>query len=916
MATIDEQIKSANSVIVRNIEMLSEQRDLLSQNVLAQLRNLIEGLIVLAHLKDGAQAFRQSLVGAALDHVRAHAHLNLLSRFHHRLQAGSSHYTLDGDPSERLMLTYYAYLVRTRDLARARLDVHILENLAKFPTSLDESLSDYYEKIADRIGRLRPSGSPASTSGVYYIHASRPFFVHGNIYYEVTYSLAHNRASKSDRNIAFTDVDMTDKYAARLELTGSHIDVIRQTMPITLIRSWEVAIRGCEFDNFARIVGTYSDRVRPNLVEYKYLMQYLTTRRGSLLDLMDMSDALYGAVRDRAMRDAQRSSLVFKTLDEARQVIRSGRPGSTLLRFLMLRMRNQVIKDQYASGACFPLAGLHVSHSCRPFDTMPFCTHPKQHKASFGDLAEALDSSRRRHEVLARRVNDNVQLNGQLYTPEEDLDGFGDLDALIATHNRLLPPNNVRHARRRLVRDHGHVFAQGYEDDTVAIIGALQGYAAGGIPGHASDMQAWLDANPEEVDDDEKAAAMKGLFAYSKVAVVYGAAGTGKSTMVNHIANYFGAHRKLFIAHTNPAVDNLRNRVGAPHSDFFTINKQLSGWGGGGHYDLLVIDECSTVSNEQLLQVLQNTSFDQLVLVGDAYQIEAIEFGNWFRSIRSYLPATSVFELKHPWRTKDPELLTLWDRVRKLDARIEESLSDKKYSAVLDEELFTARHEDEIVLCTNYDGLYGVNNVNRFLQVSNPGKVVVRRGTTYKVGDPVLFNETNRFRGVIFNNLKGVIVDIDEAPGRVTFDVEIARDVDEYDVRGTDLIWVKGNTVRFDVFEMGDQDDDDDSNVTIVPFQIAYAVSFHKAQGLEFQSVKVVITDVNEGRVTHSMFYTAITRARKHLTVFWTPQTQKRILERLAIADPTTNDESLLRVRRGIMPVTKRPKMAKSRDLP
>lgn len=55
----------------------------------------------------------------------------------------------------------------------------------------------------------------------------------------------------------------------------------------------------------------------------------------------------------------------------------------------------------------------------------------------------------------------------------------------------------------------------------------------------------------------------------------------------------------------------------------------------------------------------------------------------------------------------------------------------------------------------------------------------------------------------------------------------------------------------------------------VVPFQVAYAVSIHKAQGLEFNSVKIVITDEIEDHITHSIFYTAITRAREvpHLMI-------------------------------------------------
>ncbi|MEU4290022.1 ATP-binding domain-containing protein [Kribbella sp. NPDC026596] len=123
----------------------------------------------------------------------------------------------------------------------------------------------------------------------------------------------------------------------------------------------------------------------------------------------------------------------------------------------------------------------------------------------------------------------------------------------------------------------------------------------------------------------------------------------------------------------------------------------------------------------------------------------------------------------------------------------------------------------------------------------------------------MLFNDSDRFRPVIFNNMKGAIVAIDRAPGRITFDIDLERDVTSGDVTGTDLRWVEGTTAQFDVFERASSDDDDETVNTLIPFQIAYAVSIHKAQGLEFDSVKVVITDANEERISHNIFYTAIT---------------------------------------------------------
>lgn len=911
MASVAQQVRSTDTVICQNIASSSGDRGFLSQNVLAQLRNLIEALIVWAHLKDdGSTEFRYDQVGPALDAVKGVSKLRVLSRFHGLLQASASHYTLDRDPSERLMLKYYEYLLRTRDLALKEFGIAILGNLEDFPVDLDPSLREYHEKIAARIEAARVTPTEPRRER-YYVHGSRPFFVDGRIYYEVTFSPAHNWTSKFDRTIAFTDIDLTDKYAAYLDLSSESITVLGQTMPILIIRAWEVSIRPCEFDNFALFFNRIS-KVRSSHAEYRNLMEYLTKTRSSLLDLVDMTDENYARISGWARSNPRQTAQIFPMLDEARRYIRANRPGSRILRYLLLQMRNKVIKGQYDSTPNGWLSGLCLTSMSSPFDTMPFCSSPRGHVPRFGDLAESLDISDRKHELLARRVRNNVEQHGAIYSPAAELEDLGDVDALIERYNRLLPQIE-RHAPRKLKHENGHVFIVGYEDDTVAIIEKLQEAADEGLDGHADDVQRWLDINPGVIDDPAKVEALKALFEESKVALIVGAAGTGKSTMVNHVANYFAGESKLFLAHTNPAVDNLKRRVDAPNSFFSTITSHIkSSAGVGSRYDVLVIDECSTVDNESLLKVLNCTTFDLLVLVGDVYQIESIQFGNWFNLARSYVPEGATFELTKPFRTDDEALLTLWDRVRSLDDRIEESLSKNNYSMVLGEDLFKRESEDEIVLCLNYDGLYGINNVNRFLQASNANPTVSWGESTFKIGDPVLFNEADRFRPVIFNNMKGTITEIDREPGRITFDVDLHRELDPDDVAMTDLRWVRASVVQFDVFERASSDDDDDEVNTLVPFQIAYAVSIHKAQGLEYDSVKVVITDANEERISHSIFYTAITRARKRLGIFWTPESQKRILSRLAVRE-NTKDEALLKVRRGVTPMARRPKRTKTR---
>ncbi|MBS3873130.1 MAG: ATP-binding domain-containing protein [Dethiobacter sp.] len=65
----------------------------------------------------------------------------------------------------------------------------------------------------------------------------------------------------------------------------------------------------------------------------------------------------------------------------------------------------------------------------------------------------------------------------------------------------------------------------------------------------------------------------------------------------------------------------------------------------------------------------------------------------------------------------------------------------------------------------------------------------------------------------------------------------------------------------------------------VAPFQVAYAVSIHKSQGLEYDSVKIVTTDEVDELITHNNFCTAITRTRGKLKIYWTPEVEKKVLE-------------------------------------
>lgn len=144
----------------------------------------------------------------------------------------------------------------------------------------------------------------------------------------------------------------------------------------------------------------------------------------------------------------------------------------------------------------------------------------------------------------------------------------------------------------------------------------------------------------------------------------------------------------------------------------------------------------------------------------------------------------------------------------------------------------------------------------------------------------MLFNSTTRFPW-LYNNLKGRIIDIDTSETQITFTLEVDTIINSIDVEGSGLVILESDSpeksiVQFSVGRNTDNDDDTDDESCIVPFQIAYAVSIHKAQGLEYSSVKIVITREVEEQITHNIFYTAITRACNSLSIYWSPETEQK----------------------------------------
>jgi hypothetical protein len=616
---LDTAILKIDKVICNNISKFDDsERGLLSQNILSQLRNFIEHISLKAYSNGNDIENTYENITLANAYVSSKGNLKFLSRFHNFIQIVASHYTPDEENSERLMLKYYEYLLRIKSFLKNTYKLDILENIDEFPIKFDSALKEYYEKIAKEINRSESIRVKNTYNDRYYIQKIKPFFVEHEVYYEVTFTTANDRASKFDRIIAFTKLDISANYAVKLTISNDIIEILGKKMPIQIIDDWEVSIRPCELDHFADIFGMRSKQTRTT--EYHRLMSFLSITGLNLVEITDFPDNDYQAFKS-AITQKAKTTHIINILDESRELIKNNNPGSTVIRYLLYGLNNKIIKKQLTFEACERLSNLNLKYGCIPFDQMPFNTSLIDHNPRLSDLFDCIDSTNREHELLARHIKNNTEIKGQLYTPKKDIVGFQNIDTLMQSYNKKL---YIKHGHRMLENYKDHLYIKGYEEDTLQIIKKLKELSLTGIKNYSNSVDSWLESSAYQIDSNEKKTKLRKMFENSEVALIYGSAGTGKSTLINHVSNFFNDRTKLYLANTNPAVDNLKRRVNAANCTFKTVAKFLSDWNHDTEFDLLIIDECSTVSNSDMLAVLEKASFKLLVLVGDVFQIESV----------------------------------------------------------------------------------------------------------------------------------------------------------------------------------------------------------------------------------------------------------------------------------------------------
>ncbi len=377
------------------------------------------------------------------------------------------------------------------------------------------------------------------------------------------------------------------------------------------------------------------------------------------------------------------------------------------------------------------------------------------------------------------------------------------------------------------------------------------------------------------------------------VQIVTGGPGTGKTTIVKCMLHLFKnlGQRVILCAPTGRAAKRLCEATG---ENAKTIHRLLDlDWKEGNGfftynentrlpYDVVIVDEVSMVDEfvfNALLKAMERGS--RLVLVGDKDQLVSVGAGN----VLSDLIACKRFPVSYLTQIyRQSEDSKIVPNAHKINNGVMPDLDNKSNDFFFENkdgaeniakatlELVTKRlpaflnvkPSDIQVLCPMKRGSAGIYNLNRLLQAAiNPPskkKHELKRGEfLFREGDKVM---------QIQNNYQQEWTQIVGSKGERGLGV-FNGDIGTIESINTQIMQF---TVRFDddkvaIYEYGNTEQ----------LALAYAVTIHKSQGSEFDTV-VIALDANYLLQSRNLLYTAVTRAKNIVVLVGSKGTVARMI--------------------------------------
>ena len=750
------------SCFIEDLHDSPQYRDEVSRRIVRDLNDLCYATLILNAYKNGYTNVSEKL---AWEVSQLRVDTRYLCNFLRGLKYINRRIPKEGQ-AERLMLKYYNYLWEIRRFMRENYNKSILENLEKFPLDLDTVDSEYYEKVAKQIENIDLTKRNVRVSR-YYVHKITPFFVNGERYYEITLQLAGVYSTKYNRVTVYSKMTITTYYSIQIAYTETELELWGIRNNIKVLNDWKVAIDPTCLNKLSKMLMKHT-KINRNYQEYVNLMEFLTETGMNLFELINMRKERFSQIYNRVFGTTNTHDFGDVLIQIRREYSKSScKVGKNTIGYAMLHMRDEILEDLLPN-KFYPKRiseKLFVSSRCYPFEKNPMIANLVGTKTSKKDkesIIELLDDSKVVSLVQPYMTIDNlISETGELLFKKSEIGS----DAVIENYNTSLD-DWERDKGYFIIEKEGLVTIASYYDTTINILKRLLQLTHNVSLDRQEENERFIKNCGIKFDDIDKKIALKHLFVNSNIMLIYGAAGTGKTTLINYISRMFGNARKLYLTKTHTALQNVIRSLdkNIDNCDFEIIDS-ITRSNSAVIHDIVFIDECSTIDNRTMELLLGKISNDALIVMsGDIYQIESIDFGNWFFYAKDIVKAKGAsIELSSTWRTEKEELKGLWKAVREKSTIVTEMLSmEGPFSENLGENIFHL-DEDEVVLCLNYDGKFGLNNMNQYFQNANTNsKAFSWEEWSYKIGDRIIFTNIRRST-LLYNNLKGTIINISYA---------------------------------------------------------------------------------------------------------------------------------------------------------
>lgn len=899
-----DNLIAASSIIDSNIEKLAKvDLGLCASNILSHIRNLLDAIVKIVYTTDCNEEHDNelALLRAAKKYCFNKKEFEEICSFYNFIDIVSSHITQNEFCSLSLISKYADYLFEVKEYCLKKFNIVVLKNLMFFPfDEIATERHDFYKAIYEG---LKVNKNLLLGRNIFYIEKKKRIYIGNDLIYEYVLAPVVDEESKFDRLTVYYGKNIKTTHSISCQLSCLEIDILGGNAKVFYIDDYCVEIMPREINKFSKLCNK---RVitKSNYDGYQLLMNYLTNFDTSLFELITCKTF------EQKIFDifGGKSNIFSDVLLNVHEVLnKTDIIGSKTIKYILFVFKYSLMKrvefqGQYDSqlNSDFPF----LSSSCLPFEKDPFCFGLRKTNPCVADLLSCLGDCCCRPSLLKRNIKNSIEIDKILYSP---IDSFGVKDYVLENvhlYNSSLDEYFKKRGEEILVIFDKYLTIKKYEDDVAFILNKIKHYSAMGNDDYLIKANTYLSTLKNGDIDDDKMNFLKKGFLKTSVLIVNGSAGTGKTTLVKHLISILNRSKFLLLSATHSALQNLRRRVRIVTSiqnSYFSTLDSAERIVDIDSYDCLIIDECSTASNDLVAKILAKGKFKYLVLVGDETQIQAINFGNWFSlAINCFQNISNNLTIVH--RGTDKNLLTLWELTRtKSSDLFEKMIVYPNLVKPLNNIFLDKKQQDEAVLCLNYDGPYGVNNINRYMQEKNDNDAISWSVWAFKKGDPILFNGCRKFSRYFYNNQKGFIHDIvdNEKYISVIVGVEYAETNPTF---STASVIYRGKMENFQYYgfnigKKAPKEENDDFSSSTVPFQLAYAVSIHKSQGLEFECVKVIITDDIDKSIDHSIFYTAITRAKSQLSIYTMSESLKSIISNFKNVDFSV-DISILKNRK------------------